>query len=60
MRKIEVNGLGVLVEIWNRKEDMNELETMKEAVKALQREILRRQGHEANTNHHANRPLNDD
>lgn len=41
MKKIEVNGLGVYVEVWKRNEIFTDLETLKEAAKTLQREILR-------------------
>ncbi len=41
MKKIEVQGLGVYIEIYKRKEQLTDLETMKEAEKAIRREVMK-------------------
>lgn len=43
MKKIEINGLGVLVEVYKRKDTLSDIEAMKEAAKALQREVIKRE-----------------
>lgn len=41
MKKIEVQGLGVFVEVFKRKDILTDLEMLREAIKTLQREVLR-------------------
>lgn len=41
MKHIEIAGLGVHVEIYKRNDKLTDLETVKEAIKTLQREVLR-------------------
>lgn len=43
MKKIDIQGLGVWIEVYKRKDELTDLETLKEAVKALQREVMRRE-----------------
>lgn len=44
MRKIEVRGLGVFVEIYDTNNRLNEIEMLKEAEKSIKRVVL---AHEA-------------
>jgi len=60
MKKIEINGLGVYVEVWNRKEDLTDLETIREAIKTLSRELLRREQNERAINNGVNRTSSSD
>lgn len=55
MKKIEVQGLGVWVEVYKRKDVLTDLEMLQEAVKTLQRELLRVQ---SNTNNYIHREPN--
>lgn len=48
MKKIEVSGLGVFVEVYKRKDSLTDIEMLKEAVKTLQREVLRVQSNSSN------------
>lgn len=41
MKRIEVSGLGVYVEVYRRDGKYTDIEALKEAVKALQREIIK-------------------
>lgn len=43
MKKIEINGMGVFTEIYRRNDRLSEIETIKEAIKSLQREVIIRE-----------------
>lgn len=55
MKKIEVNGLGVFIEIYKRREELTDIEVLKEAAKAITRDVMRRQEYESRANGHTNR-----
>lgn len=40
MKKIEINGTGVLVELWKRRDELTDIEVLKEAAKAIQRTVI--------------------
>lgn len=52
MNRIDVKGLGVFIEIYPRQDNLTHLEVLKEAHKAIGREVLR---YESTINNTANR-----
>lgn len=57
MKRIEIAGLGVHIEIYQRNDKYTDLEALKEAEKAVRREVIR---YETRIGNSANRPANDD
>ncbi len=43
MNRIDIQGMGVWVEVYKRKEELTDIEVLKEAAKAITREVMRRQ-----------------
>ncbi len=41
MKHIEIHGLGVHIEVYKRKDEMTDLEVLKEAEKAIRREVMK-------------------
>ena len=41
MKHIEIHGLGVHIEVYKRRDEMTDLEVLKEAEKAIRREVLK-------------------
>lgn len=60
MNKIEIQGMGVFCEIYKRKDTLTEIEVLREAGKAITREIIRRESRESNIDNSTNRPTNSD
>ncbi len=45
MKKVEIQGLGVHIEIYKRKEQLTDLEVLKEAEKAIRRMVMKYEQH---------------
>ena len=43
MKRIDIQGMGVFVECYKRKEELTDTEMLKEAAKAITREVMRRE-----------------
>ncbi len=48
MKKIEVQGLGVFIELYERAGKLTEIEILVQAEKAIKREIMRREQNSGN------------
>jgi hypothetical protein len=55
--KLDINGMGVFVEVYKRKEELTDIEMLKEADKAIRRRIME---YESRTNGSTNWPADND
>lgn len=54
LKKVEIPGIGVFIEIYRRDDHLSEAEMIVQACKALQREVLRRELNSGNGPHRPN------
>lgn len=50
MKRIDINGMGVWTEVYKRDEKLDDIQALREAAKAIVREVMRREQYEHRTN----------